>query len=150
MNRIHSLGLAATLGTALLVAGSAIAQTAAQPSDPQPAQRLTAEQQTQLDHLRQLEAQLRKDRATVHAAIVQYGWDSDQTDAARAQLLRNRQEYRQVRRSLRFAGVDVPPPAGLGRGTGRTARRWARAGRHGDSFRPRHAWRMCHCPCAGW
>ena len=148
MNRIHSLGLAATLG-ALLVAGSAVPQTAAQSADPQAAPKLSAEQQKQLEHLKQLEEQLRKDREAVHSAIAQNGWDSDQTDAARNQLFRDRQEYRQARRSLRAAGVDVPPPAGLGRGTGRAARRWAREGGHWRGACPRHAWRMRHCPCAG-
>jgi hypothetical protein len=150
MNRIHSLGLAATLGTVLLVAGSAVAQTAAQPADPQAAPKLSAELQKQLEHLTQLEEQLRKDREAVHSAITQNGWDSDQTDAARNQLFRDRQEYRQTRRSLRAAGVDVPRAAGLGRGTGRAARRWTHAGGHWRGVRPRHAWQMCHCPCASW
>ena len=113
MNRIKLLKLAATLGAVLFVAGWAAGQTPSQSADPQPAQKPSAEQQKQLDHLKQLEDQLRKDREAVHAAITQHGWDSDQTDAARDQLFRDRQEYRKTRRSLRAAGLDVPPPAGL-------------------------------------
>lgn len=150
MNRIHSIGLAVTLGALLLVAGPAGAQTAAQPTDPQPAQKLSTEQQKQLDHLKQLEEQLMKDREAVHAAVTQYGWDSEQTDAARERLFRDRQEYRKLRRSLRAAGVDVPPPAGLGRGAGRAARRWGGPGWPGGSFRPHHAWRTWRCPYAWW
>jgi hypothetical protein len=87
----------------------------------------------------------------VHAAITQHGWDSDQTDAARNQLFSDRQEYRKIRRSLRAAGVAVPPSAGMawrarpdrGRGYGLRARaRWHRVGR-GRSW---PGWRACR----GW
>ncbi len=153
MKRIHSFGLAATLGTVLLVTGWAGAQTPSPSADPQPAQKPSAEQQKQLDHLKQLEEQLRKDRETVHAAITQHGWDSDQTDAARDRLFRDRQEYRQTRRSLRAAGVAVPPSAGTawrarpdgGRGYGLRGRaRWHRVGR-GRSW---PGW--CGCRGYGW
>jgi hypothetical protein len=149
MNRIRPLTLAATLGTVLLVASWAAGQTPSQSADPQPAQKLSAEQQKQLDHLKQLEEQLRKDREALHAAITQHSWDSDQTDAATDQLFRDRQEYRQTRRSLRTAGVAVPPSTGMawrarpdtGRGYGlrRGRARWNHLGR-GRSW---PGWRDC-------
>lgn len=153
MNRIHSYGLAATLGAVLLVTGWAAGQTAAQRADPQPTKKASAEQQKQLDRLKQLEAQLTKDREAVHAAITQHGWDSDQTDAARGQLFRDRQEYRQTRRSLRTAGVAVPPSAGMawqagpGRGRGYGLRGRA-PWRHVGRGRCWSGW--CGCRGYGW
>jgi hypothetical protein len=121
--------------------------------NPQAAQQVTAEQQKQLDQLKQLEEQLQKDRDAVHAAITQYGWESDQTDAAQEQLFRDRAEYRKLRRSLRSAGVAVSPPVGMGQrafrgGPGGNYRGWG-AGymRHrGRGYRGR----MCGCRCCGY
>jgi len=150
MNRTSSLTLAAILGTGLVLAGCTAARAQqAQAEEPQAAPQVSAEQQKQLEQLKQLEDQLQKDRDAVHAAITQYGWDSDQTDDAQAQLFRDREQYRRQRRSLRAAGVPVPPPAGLGRGASRAqGRRWAGRGlRAGRGYYGRGP---CHCPCCGW
>ena len=101
----------------------------------------TPEQQKQLYQLTQLEQQLDKDRTAMHDAIAKYGWDSDQADTAQEQLLRDRSEYRKLRRTLRRSGVTPPPPAGFKAG-----------GRH-QSMRGRgmhcpHASQgACDCPC---
>jgi hypothetical protein len=58
---------------------------AAQSADPlanqQNAPQITAEQQKQLNDLKGLEQQFQKDREGVHAAISQYGRNSNKTDA---------------------------------------------------------------------
>jgi hypothetical protein len=68
--------------------------------------------------LNQLDEQLQKDRHTLHQAITQRGWDSEQVDVAQENLFRDREEYRKLRRSLRAAGVAVPPISGFGPGMG--------------------------------
>ena len=155
MKRSHFF-TAAALGTALLITGWALSSARGQSRDPQSAPKLSAEQQKQLDQLQQLERQLQKDREAVHAAITDFGWDSDQVDEAQEQLFRDREEYRKLRRSLRSAGVPVPPPAGFGRGGNAPGygfnygpspgQRYDRGYRgHGRHHGYRH-----HCPCCGW
>ncbi len=147
MNRTLLWKLAALIGAVVLVVAWAVARAQSAASDPQSAPKVTAEQQKQLDELRQLEQQLQKDRDAVHAAIMEFGWDSDQTDAARDQLFRDREEYRKLRRSLRAAGVAVPPPSGTGWGAGPGGYGPGRgAGRMGYGRGPRGG-RMCGCPC---
>ena len=51
------------------------------------------------------------DREAVRSAVAKYGGDSDEADAAQQRLLRDRGEYRGLRRSLQQAGVSVPPDA---------------------------------------
>ena len=114
MNYISKLGLL----LAMAVLGIAAVWGTAQSAAPQTAPKPTAEQQKQLDRLKQLDEQLRKDRDALHQAISQYGWESDQVDAAQESLFRDREEYRKVRRSLRTAGVPVPPTSGFGPGMG--------------------------------
>jgi predicted phage gp36 major capsid-like protein len=149
MVRSTSWKLIAILGVTMLVALT-VAAAQSSSANPQAAPQVTAEQQKQLDQLSQLQEQLQKDRDAVHAAITQYGWDSDQTDAAQDQLSRDRADYRKQRRSLRSAGVAVPPPAGMGQrafrsgpggncpGCGAGYMRHRGRGNHG---------RMCNCPC---
>lgn len=69
---------------------------------------VSAKQQKDLDHLKQLGEQLQKDRNAVESAVNQHGWDSDQADAAQQQLFQDHQEYRILRRSLQSAGVAIP------------------------------------------
>jgi len=133
------------LGVALLGVAAvwASAQSAAPPATPKP----TGERQRQLDRLNQLDDQLQKDRDTLHQAITQYGWDSEQVDAAQENLFREREEYRKLRRSLRAAGVDIPATSGFGPGMsapGRGGRlgQGRGSGPHYDCpYRP-------DCPCA--
>lgn len=123
----------------------------AQSPTAQPAQKLTADQQKQLDQLHQLEEQLQKDRDAVHAAIGQYGWDSDQVDTAQEQLVRDRTEYRKLRRSLRAAGVPVSPPSGFASDSGGPrprAGRWANS--YGPGGRRHYRGHGCNCPCGRW
>jgi hypothetical protein len=87
--------------------GRAHAQTRARQSNPP----VTAEQQKQLDRLTQLEEQLQKDGDAVDSAVRQYGWDSNEADAAQQRLLGDRQEYRSLTGSLQQAGVSVPSDA---------------------------------------
>ncbi len=127
----------------LLFTGWRVTKALGQSSSPQGSTSVTAEQQKQLDQLKELESQLQKDRAAVHEAISKYGWDSDQTDAAQEQLVRDRTEYRQLRHSLRQAGVAVPAPQGFGgAGAGARSGRMMRGGRGMGRG-------MCQCPCAG-
>ena len=139
--------LAATLVGVLALVGLAAAQSADPSPDPQNAPQITAEQQKQLDNLKGLEQQLQKDREAVHSAISQYSRDSDKTDAAMQQLFNTRMHYRQLRRSLRQAGVPVPPLAGAGAGWGAAgpARGQGRGYGSGRGF----ARRGCQCPCQG-
>lgn len=84
-----------------------------QANAPQAKSMVSAEQQKNLDHLKQLSEQLQKDRSAVDVAVNQYGWDSDEADAAQQRLFQDRQEYRSLRRSLESAGVAIPTdPAG--------------------------------------
>jgi len=139
--------LAATVVSVLALVGLAAAQSAAPSPDPQNAPQITAEQQKQLDNLKGLEQQLQKDREAVHSAISQYSRDSDKTDAAMQQIFNTRMHYRQLRRSLRQAGVPVPPLAGAGAGWGAAgpARGQGRGYGSGRGF----ARRGCQCPCPG-
>jgi hypothetical protein len=147
MKRTSTLILVAALGVALLMVSRTAPEAWGQSADPQSVPQLSAEQQ--LDQLKLLEQQLQKDRAAVHAAIAQAGWDSDQVDAARGQLFRDRTEYRKLRRSLRAAGVPLPTPAGMGPGfAGRGARAMARGER--GPFRSHRGRNRCHCPCGRW
>jgi hypothetical protein len=120
----------------------------AQPN-PQTNANLTAEQKNQLTRLNQLEEQLQKSRDALHAAINQYGWESDEADVAREKLIADRTEYRNLRRLLRGSGVAVPPPSGFGAGgpdgqPGQGARRW-QGPHHGY-----HHGGRCGCDCGGW
>lgn len=135
---------AVLLGGVLL--GIAVVWASAQSSAPQTTSKVTADQQKQLDQLKQLDEQLQKDRDALHQAITQHGWDSDQVDAAQENLFRNREEYRKLRRSLRAAGVAVPPPSGFGPGMGGPGG----GGGRGPANRPhQYCPYMPDCPCAG-
>jgi len=116
MERKNLLMAIPILGLAVALAWSTAASAQDQPAAPQSGPQLSAEQQKQLDQLKQLEQQLQKDREAVHNAITQFGWDSDQVDQAQEQLMRDRLQYRKLRRSLRAQGVPVPPPQGIGPG----------------------------------
>jgi len=144
MKKISYWVMAVSLAAFLVMASGAGSSASGQAGNTQPALKVTPEQQKQLDQLNQLEEQLQKDRDAMHNAITQYGWDSDQTDAAQEQLVRDRAEYRTLRRSLRFAGVPVPPPTGMGAGPGgnrATSGRMLRHGRGGSRGAG------CNCPC---
>jgi len=80
----------------------------AQTKTPQSGTAVTAEQQKQLDRLTQLREQLRKDEDSVDFAVHQYGWDSNEADAAQQRLLEDRREYRSLRESLQAGGVNIP------------------------------------------
>jgi hypothetical protein len=156
MKGTHSITLAAVMGMALLLAAWTVPKAVGQSPDPQTAPQATAEQQSQFDQLKALGSQMQKDRDAVHAAISEFGWDSDQTDAARGKLFQTRSQYRSLRRSLRSQGVAVPPPAGSsadGRGfrSGPRGGNWdapRRAGRGGCRGGHPH-WRG-HCRGCGW
>ena len=92
-----------------------------------------AAQQQQLGRLKELEAQLPKDRQALRQAAAQSGWDSDQADLAQEQLFRDREEYRKLRRTLILEGVAVPPLYGAGAGLkgGRPSATPPSAGSHG-------------------
>lgn len=137
-----------TLGGAalILILGTAFSVASGQSASSQTAPAVTPEQQKQLDQLRQLEDQLQKDRNALHQSIAQNGWDSEQTDAAQDQLIRDRMEYRKLRRSLRSAGIPVPPSSAMGAGT------WGNGPgpRAGDMRRGAHRGHRCAdcaCPC---
>lgn len=125
------------------LAPTAKSQTPATQAKPQ----ANAQQQAQLDRLKELEAQLQKDRDAVHQAIGQYGFDSNQVDAARAQLLKDRTEYRQLRRSLAAAGLAAPFYGNRRGFRGHMGRRGNFAARQGWMGRGRG---MSQCPCRGW
>ncbi|MBZ5516000.1 MAG: hypothetical protein LAN62_14360 [Acidobacteriia bacterium] len=147
MNLKKSYAATAVLVGVALFATWALSRAQSEPAEPQASPKVSAEQQKQLDQLKQLEDQLQKDRDAVHAAITQYGWDSDQTDAARDQLFRDREGYRKLRRSLRGAGVAVPSPAGIGMRAGTRGYGPGRKGggmHHGGGSR---GGGMCGCPC---
>jgi hypothetical protein len=97
----------------LVFTGWALPQAGGQAAGPTDQTAVTAAQRSQPDQLRQLEEQLQKDRAAVHEAIGKYGFNSDQVDAAREQLIRDRIQYRQMHRSMVAAGVAVPPASGM-------------------------------------
>jgi len=134
-------------GTALILClGTPFSVVSGQSAGSQTAPTVTPEQQKQLDQLKQLEAQLQKDRDAMHQAITQFGWDSEQTDAAQDQLVRDRMEYRKLRRSLRSTGVPVPPPAGMGAGMG-GSRPGPMAGRMHHRGHGGHHCADCDCSC---
>ncbi len=142
MKRTKYVSLFMISAAILLLASWCVSKALAQAQSPQASATVSTEQQKQLDQLKVMESQLQKDRAAVHDAISKYGWDSDQTDAAQEQLVRDRTEYRQLRRSLRQAGVAVPAPQGFGaagQGSGRGMMGGGRGRGRG----------MCPCPCAG-
>lgn len=144
MKRWDSFSRGATLGAALFIAGVVV--VAGQSAEPQIPTKLTADQQKQAEQLKLLEEQLQKDREAMHSAITQYGWDSDQVDEAQEKLFRDRAEYRKLRRSLRAAGVAVPPAPGLDFGT-RGDRPGRMAGRMPHHGRGGHHCADCDCPC---
>jgi hypothetical protein len=120
----------------------------AQPN-PQTNPNLTAEQKNQLTRLSQLEERLQKSRDALHAAINQYGWESDEADVAREKLIADRVEYRNLRRSLRASGVAVPAPSGYG--AGGSDNRQGQGGR--GYYGPHHGYHRggrCGCDCGGW
>lgn len=148
MNHTNRLAtkLAMPLGGVLL--GIAVVWASAQSPAPQATPKVTSEQQKQLDRLNQLDEQLQKDRDALHQAVTQYGWDSDQVDTAQEKLFRDREEYRKLRRSLRAAGVAVPPASGFGPGPGAPGG-GGRPGR-GPGGHPQYDCPyMPDCPCAG-
>jgi hypothetical protein len=127
--------LSTTATTAILLAASFVVPDAFAQQTGNQRLSLTPEQQKQLDRLEQLEDQLQDDRAALEDAIARFGWDSDQVDEAENQLSQDRMEYRKLRRSLRQAGVAVPPPArfgqaGMGAGRGTATGRWGRGHCH--------------------
>ena len=144
MKRISYWLIAVSLAAFLVMVRGAGSSASGQAENAPPAVKVAPEQQKQLDQLKQLEEQLQKDRDAMHNAITQYGWDSEQTDAAQEQLVRDRAEYRKLRRSLRSAGVPVPPPTGMGAGPGRNPAMSGRMMRHG---RGGHNCANCDCPC---
>ena len=156
MNRHRYFNIYAVLLVALILAGWVVTKSWAQSASSGSSANITADQQKQLDNLKQLEEQLRSDRTAVHDAIAKYGWDSDQVDEARAQLFQNRQEYRKLRRLLRQSGVAVPAAQGFGARPncpGPGGRMMGRMGRGGPGGGPggcgRRAWRRAGCPCRG-
>jgi uncharacterized protein YlxW (UPF0749 family) len=108
----------AALAAMFLFSGGLLTAASAQSKPSPAAAQVTAEQQKQIDRLKQLSEQLQKDRDAVHQAISEYGVDSEQADAAQERLIQDRQEYRNLKRSLRTAGVAVPETAGPGLATG--------------------------------
>jgi hypothetical protein len=143
MNYISKLGLLLAMASL----GIAVVWGSAQSAAPQATPKATAEQQKQLDRLNQLDEQLRKDRGSLHQAITQYGWDSEQVDAAHESLFRDREEYRKLRRSLRAAGVAVPPASGFGPDMGAPGRGGRLGQRRGGGPHYDCPY-MPDCPCA--
>ena len=132
--------LMGSLAFTVLVGGAAMLLAQSAKPDPPSSPKVTADQQTQLNRLAQLDEQLRKDRMALHATINEYGWESEQADDAREKLVSDRAEYRKLRRSLMASGVPVPPPSGFaaggpdnrpGPGAGRGSR-----GHHGCHYCP--------------
>lgn len=97
---------------AFVIAAGSLDSAGAQTNAPQTKSTISATQQKNLDHLKQLSEQLQKDRDAVDAAVNQDGWDGDEADAAQQRLIQDRQEYRSLRRSLQAAGVAIPTDAG--------------------------------------
>ena len=117
---MKSTGLKLILAANVVLSGIAVAWSTVQPQGSPANSQLTSQQQKQLDRLKQkqLDEQLQKDRDAVRDAVDRYGWDSERTDAAQEQLIRDRAEYRQRCRSLEAAGVTLPPPSGSGGAAG--------------------------------
>jgi hypothetical protein len=158
MTRKQSFSLAAALGILLLMAGWLVSGALGQSADPQAAPKLSAEQQKQLEQLKQMEQKLQQDREAVHAAITEFGWDSDEVDEAQAKLFRDREEYRKLRRALRSSGVPVPPAGVRGRtGFGAGPEGWGGPGSGGGGGYGRgrhhgcgHHCGGCGCPGCAW
>lgn len=115
MNAIHirsNARILTLIGVALLFAsGLTMNRVQAQTKPSETNSAVTADQQKQLNHLRQLSDQLQKDRDAVDAVAGEYGWDSNEADAAQQRLFQDRQEYRSLRHSLQAAGVSIPSAA---------------------------------------
>jgi hypothetical protein len=92
-----------------LIALAPLMQAQTKPTDSKST--VSTAQQKQLDRLQQLTDRLTKDRDAVSSAVAQYGWDSNEADAAQQRLLQDRQEYRSLRRSLQNDGVSLPTAA---------------------------------------
>ncbi|MFB3922724.1 MAG: hypothetical protein ACE145_13450 [Terriglobia bacterium] len=134
------------VGLLVLIAGPSTSASG-QTNNTQATPKANIGQQKQLDELMRLDVQLQKDRDELHQAITQSGWDSEQTDAAQQKLEKHRAEYRQLRRSLRSAGVAVPPPSGFAAGpAGGGPRTMAGRGMHHGAGR-QHGCAGCDCPC---
>jgi len=141
-----------TLALAFLIslAGGSIvtnwvrAQSTSPQKSPQATAQIDPHLQKQLDRLKQLDQQLQKDREALHISIDKHGWNSEETDAAWAQLFEDRQEYRILRRSLRAAGVSVTPSTGQGDGLGRGGTMRSGPGHHGGAPPVND---MYDCPC---
>ncbi len=99
------------LSAAFVISTGSLDRASAQTNAPQAKSAVSGEHQKNLDHLKQLGEQLQKDRDAVDAAVNQHGWDSDEADAAQQRLIQDRQEYRNLKRSLQSAGVDIPADA---------------------------------------
>lgn len=83
-------------------------------------------QTEQLDQLQKMERQLEQDRAAVHSALVEHGFDSAEFQAARGKLMQDREAYRSLRRSAAPGGARGM--YGKGRGMGWMGRGGKRAG----------------------
>jgi hypothetical protein len=131
-NRLKSfaMGLFFLLMATFVISACTLDSVSAQTKAPQTNITISAEQQKNLEHLKQLSEQLLNDRDAVHSAVTQYGWDSDQVDAAQQRLLQDRQEYRSLRRSLQSAGVEIPANA-VGPSTGGQNQCAGHCGSHG-------------------
>jgi len=128
MKRSEIITLAPAVVLSLILGGRLTAK-----EQGKPAPQLTAGQQQQVGRLHELEEQVSRDRQALRQAAVQNGWDSDQADLAQEQLFRDREAYRKLRRTLRAAGVAVPPPYGAGTGAtgGRPSAKSPSSGPHG-------------------
>ena len=81
-------------------------RVSAQTNKPQAKSTAPAEQQKNLDHLKQLSEQLQKDRDAVDAVVNQHGWDSDEVDSAKQRLTQNRHAYRSRCKAMQFVEFD--------------------------------------------
>jgi hypothetical protein len=130
------------LGT-LIFGGWAMPEAAGRAAGSPAPSNVTAEQQKMPDQLSVLRDQLRKDRAAVHDAIGKFGFKTSQADAARDQLIRDRAQYRQLRRSMATPGLASPAARGM-RGI------MARDNGSGARFRGMtRGGSGCQCRCAG-
>jgi TolA-binding protein len=85
-------------------------------------------QAQQLSQLQQMEQQLAQDRAAVHSAIAEHGFNSAETQAARGKLVEDRDAYRALRQSLAPGNAAR---AGYGKGQGRGMGWMGQRGRRG-------------------
>lgn len=164
MKRIIRKSLLPFSAAVLMAAATALPAVAQEPIQQQDRDQIQTRDQNRLrdrdqlrERIRELERQQKQDRDAVHAAITEFGWDSDQADAAQEKLFQTSSKYRNMRRSLSSQGVAVPPPAGPsadgrgfrnapgreswdGPGFGRRGGRGGGGGHHGRG----------HCRCCGW